>query len=47
MSEKIEFMRLCRVLQSDFSCICQSESRTQPCVMLELVMNLFFSVSCA
>ena len=31
MSDKIELMRLCRVLQSNFSCLSQSESRTQPC----------------
>ena len=31
MSNKIELMRLCGVLQSNFSCLSQSESRTQPC----------------
>ena len=31
MSDKIELMRLCGVLQSNFSCLSQSESRTQPC----------------
>ena len=31
MSDKIELMRLCEVLQSNFSCLSQSESRTQPC----------------
>ena len=31
MSDKIELMRLCWVLQSNFSCLSQSESRTQPC----------------
>ena len=30
MSDKIELMMLCRVLQSNFSCLSQSESRTQP-----------------
>ena len=31
MSDKIELMMLCGVLQSNFSCLSQSESRTQPC----------------
>ena len=32
MSDKIELIRLCRVLQSNFFLfISQSESRTQPC----------------
>ena len=31
MSDKIEFMVLCGVLQSNFLCLSQSESRTQPC----------------
>ena len=31
MSDKIELMRLCGVLQSNFSCLSQSESRTQLC----------------
>ena len=31
MSDKIELMRLCGVVQSNFSCLSQSESRTQPC----------------
>ena len=31
MSDKIELMRLCGVLQNNFSCLSQSESRTQPC----------------
>ena len=31
MSDKIELMRLCGVLQSIFSCLSQSGSRTQPC----------------
>ena len=31
MSDKIELMRLCGVLQSNFSYLSQSESRTQPC----------------
>ena len=31
MSDKIELMRLCGVLQSNFSCLGQSKSRTQPC----------------
>ena len=31
MSNKIELMMLCGVLQSNFSCLSQSESRIQPC----------------
>ena len=31
VSDKIELMMLCRVLQSIFLCLSQSESRTQPC----------------
>ena len=31
MSDKIELMMLCGVLQSNFSCLSQSESRTQLC----------------
>ena len=31
MSDKIELMMLCTVLQNNFSCLSQSESRTQPC----------------
>ena len=31
MSDKIELMKLCGVLQSKFSRLSQSESRTQPC----------------
>ena len=31
MSDKIELMMLCGVLQSNFSCLSQSESRTQSC----------------
>ena len=31
MSDKIELIRLCGVLQSNFLFISQSESRTQPC----------------
>ena len=31
VSDKIELMMLCGVLQSNFSCLSQSESRTQPC----------------
>ena len=31
MSDKIELMRLCGVLQSNFSCLSQSELRTQLC----------------
>ena len=31
MSDKIELMMLCGVLQSNFSCLSQSESRTQAC----------------
>ena len=31
MSDEIELMMLCRVLQSNFSCLSLYESRTQPC----------------
>ena len=31
MSDKTELMKLCGVLQSNFLCLSQSESRTQPC----------------
>ena len=31
MSDKIELGKLCGVLQSQFLCLSQSESRTQPC----------------
>ena len=44
MSDKIELMKLCGVLQSKFSRLSQSESRTQPChvrmsVALEASVN--------
>ena len=31
MNDKIELIRLCGVLQSNFSCLSQSKLRTQPC----------------
>ena len=31
MSDKIEPIRLCRVLRRNFSCLSQSDSWTQPC----------------
>ena len=31
MSDKIELMKLCAVLQSNFLCLSQSESQTQLC----------------
>ena len=31
MSDKIELMRLCRVLRRNFSCLSQSDSQTQLC----------------
>ena len=40
MSDKIELMRLCGVLQSNFSCLSQSESRTQPCYVRINVLAL-------
>ena len=43
MSDKIELMRLCDVLQSNFSCLSQSESRTQPC---HVRINILTSVLC-
>ena len=41
MSYKIELVRLCGVLQSNFSCLSQSESRTQPC---HVTILIFFSL---
>ena len=42
MSDKIELMMLCGVLQSNFSCLSQSESRTQPCHVRIWNMDNFF-----
>ena len=40
MSDKIELMMLCGILQSNFSSLSQSESRTQPChVRISLLLN--------
>ena len=41
MSDKIELMRLCGVLQSNFSCLSQSESRTKPCHVTIDLLPLF------
>ena len=51
MSDKIELMRLCGVLQSNFSCLSQSESRTQPCHVRisfyqNFVLHLFVVTMC-
>ena len=40
MSDKIELGKLCRVLQSKFLCLSQSESRTQPCHVRIEIFNL-------
>ena len=43
MSDKIELGMLCGVLQSNFSRLSQSESRTQPC---HVRINILSSVLC-
>ena len=46
MSDKIELMRLCRVLQSIFSGLSQAESRTQPChvrICIIFTLSVVFS----
>ena len=45
MSDKIELMKLCGVLQSKFSRLSQSESRTQPCHVR--MVNTFSVGACA
>ena len=43
MSDKIELMKLCGVLQSKFSRLSQSESRTQPCHVRMSLLTLYRS----
>ena len=45
MSDKIELMKLCGVLQSKFSCLSQSESRTQPCHVRMAIFQLCHKVA--
>ena len=46
MSDKIELMRLCGVLQSNFLCLSQSESWTQPChVRIKLVRHTLITLT--
>ena len=39
MSDKIELIRLCTVLQRHFSCVSQSDSQTQPCCVRIMHIN--------
>ena len=42
MSDKIELIRLCRVLQRNFSCLSQSDSRTEPCHVRILFLSYVY-----
>ena len=42
MSDKIELIRLCRVLQRNFLCLSQSDSRTQPCHVRILFLSYVY-----
>ena len=44
MSDKIELGMLCGVLQSNFSRLSQSESRTQPCHVRIAILNIVISM---
>ena len=45
MSDKIEFIRLCGVLRSNFLCLSQSNLRTQPChVRMKKIFYVLSSV---
>ena len=45
MGDKIELMMSCRVLQSNFTCLSQSELRTQTCHVRIVVFIAIFIIN--